>query len=141
MYMKILITEDRVVKLKKYITDYGIRKAVEVLRGFENLVKVLGYETVTEYLYQYLTENYYPDYGWSDHNYYSEQVDSYGAEQFKINDKLSFDYTKHGNGNCSLDIYPWLYNELVDIFDGYDWVGVVKKWFEDNTGLKVDMVQ
>jgi hypothetical protein len=62
--MKILITEDRVETLKKYITDYGIRKAVEVLRGFENLVKVLGYETVTEYLYQYLTENYYPDYGW-----------------------------------------------------------------------------
>ena len=139
--MKILITEDRVDILKKYITDNGIRKAVEVLRGFENLVKVLGYETVTEYLYQYLDENYYPDYGWSDYDYYIEQVDNYGAEQFYINDKLSFDYTRYGNGNCVLDIYPWLYNELTDMFGGYDWVGVVKKWFVDNTGLKVDMIQ
>jgi hypothetical protein len=139
--MKILITEDRVDILKKYITDNGIRKAVEVLRGFENLVKVLGYETVTEYLYQYLDENYYPDYGWSDYDYYIEQVDNYGTEHFNINDKLSFEYTRYGNGKCVLDIYPWLYNELTDIFDGYDWVGVVKKWFEDNTGLKADMVQ
>lgn len=138
--MKILITENRVEKLKNLINTQGIKMATQIVGGFENLIKVLGYDNMSEYLYQYLTENYYPDYGWEDHDYYKEQVDRYGAEQFYLNDKLTFDYIKHGNDNCHLDIYPWLYNELDDIFDGYDWMGVLKKWFEDNTGLKVDMI-
>ena len=139
--MKILITEDRVEKLKNLINTQGIKMATQLMGSFDNLIKVFGYDNTSEYLYQYFTENYYPDYGWSDHDYYREQVDRYGAEQFKIDDKLTFDYTEFENGYKKLEIYPWLYNELVDIFDGYDWMGGLKNWFEVNTGLKVDMVE
>ena len=54
---------------------------------------------------------------------------------------LTFDYTKYGNGYKKLEVYPWMYNKLDDIFENYDWESVVREWFQDNTGLKVDMVE
>lgn len=144
--MKIIITEDRLDKLKELIKTQGVKKTAQLAGGFKTLAKVLGFDTIPEYIYQYLTENTYPDYGWESHDFYREQVDKYGDHQFYINDKLSLDYTQHGDGKSTLEVYPWLYNELEDMFevDGADvfgWMDVIKKWFTDNTGLKVDVMR
>jgi len=141
--MKIIITEDRLDKLKELIKTQGVKKTAQLAGGFKTLAKVLGYDNVPEYIYQYLTENFYPDYNWESSDFYREQVDKYGDHQFYINDKLSFDYTKYENDYKKLDIYPWLYDELEEMFevDGEDifgWKDMIKKWFTDNTGLKVD---
>ena len=100
-----------------------------------------------EYISQYLNENYYPDYDWQGPDYYKEEVERFGSIQFYVNDKLSFDYTNSGKfiQKTKLDIYPWLYDELEELFeiDGEDifgWKDVFKKWFTDNTGLKVDII-
>lgn len=145
--MKIIITEDRLDKLKELIKTQGVKKTAQLAGGINTLAKVLGFDTIPEYIYQYLTENTYPDYGWESHDFYREQVDKYGDHQFYINDKLSFDYTNSGKFilKTKLDIYPWLYDELGEIFevDGEDifgWKDVFKKWFTDNTGLKVDII-
>ena len=145
--MKIIITEGKVEILKELIKTRGIKEAISVIGGLSNLVKVLGYDTVPKYIYQYLTENLYPDYNWVGPDYYKEEVERFGSIQFYVNDKLSFDYTNNGKfiQKTKLDIYPWLYEELGEIFeiDGEDifgWKDVFKKWFTDNTGLKVDMI-
>jgi hypothetical protein len=109
-----------------------------------SLIIVLGIsleKVLFHYINQYLTENFYPDYNWESSDFYREQVDKYGDHQFYINDKLSFDYTKYENDYKKLDIYPWLYDELEEMFDDYDWKDIFKKWFETNTGLKVDWVE
>ena len=73
--------------------------------------------------------------------YYREQVGRHGSSAFYIDDMLTFDYTKYENGYKKLEVYPWMYNKLDDIFENYDWESVVREWFQDNTGLKVDMVE
>jgi hypothetical protein len=34
-----------------------------------------------------------------------------------------------------------VYNDLDDLFDGYEWKDTFKKWFQDKTGLKVGWVE
>ena len=143
--MIILITENKVEIVKNLIKSQGITYAVQVIGGFENLAKVFGYESVPEYVKQYLTENFYPDYGWESHEFYRDEVEKYGDHQFYISDMISFDYTKHSNHTHTLEIYPWLYNKLDEIFevdyeDIFNWKSIFKQWFTDNTGLKVDRV-
>ena len=145
--MKIIITEDRLDKLKELIKTQGVKKTAQLAGGFKTLAKVLGYDNVPEYISQYLNENYYPDYDWQGPDYYKEEVERFGSIQFYVNDKLSFDYTNSGKfiQKTKLDIYPWLYDELGEIFeiDGEDifgWRDVFKKWFTDKTGLKVDII-
>ena len=138
---KVLREETFKDDVKKMILDDGVKDTMILFGGFDNLVKVLGYDDVSKYIYQYLNENSYPDYGWSDHVYYREQVGRHGSSAFYIDDMLTFDYTKYGNGYKKLEVYPWMYNKLDDIFENYDWESVVREWFQDNTGLKVDMVE
>jgi hypothetical protein len=138
---KILREETFKDEVKKMILDDGVKDTAVLFGGFDNLIKVLGYDEVSKWIYQYLNENAYPDYDWSGHEYYREQVGRHGSELFFIDDMLTFDYVLHGDGNTKLVIYPWIYNELNEIFKNYDWESVIKVWFQDNTGLKVDMVE
>ena len=105
--------------------------------GFENLAKILGHDNVPEYIYQYLTENIYPDYNWYSHDDYKQVVKDYGSTEFFVNDVESYSFDDRGK----LDIKGWLYDELDELFYNYDWKSVFKKWFEDNTGLEVTIVE
>jgi len=143
--MKIIITENKIDRVKGLIEKQGVKSAIQLMGGLDNLAKVLGYNSIPEYIFQYLSENAYPDYGWESPDYYREQVDRFGSIQFNVNDRVTFDYTEFGNGNKKLEIYPWLYNEMEEFFsindDDIEWVKIIVNWFENKTGLKVDFVE
>jgi hypothetical protein len=131
--MRILISENKVEKLKNLIELKGMKKAVQLMGSFNNIVKVLGYEDVEKYIYQYLADTKYPDYGWQTHEDYKDEMGIYGLIQFFINDIEGY----YINDRGTLDIKPWLWDELEELFDGYNWKRIFQQWFEDNTGLEV----
>lgn len=137
--MRIIITEDKIDYIKDLIKSKGVEFAIEKVGGFDILTKLLAYKNVDQYIYQYLSDKFEPDYGWGDNDYYKIQVRKYGSYLFDINGYESYEYIS--DGGKKLDIKPWLYNELDELFEGYDWKSIFKKWFEDNTGLKVDWVE
>ena len=140
--MKIIISENKIEKVKDLIQKQGVKKVVQLMGGLDNLAKILGYDTVPRYITQYLSENYYPDYNWEHKDYYQDEVERYGSFSFVVNDRNAYDYFTYDDTESSkLDIAGWLYNELEELFDDYDWKDIFKKWFETNTGLKVDWVE
>lgn len=140
--MKIIITENKIDRLKGLIEKQGVKSAIQLMGGLDNLAKVLGYDTVPGYIYQYLSEMYYPDYNWEHKDYYRDEVNRFGSFAFVVNDRNAYDYFTYDETESSkLDIAGWLYNELEELFDGYDWKSIFKKWFETNTGLKVGWVE
>jgi hypothetical protein len=135
--MKILISENKVDIIRALIKREGVKHATNIIGGFENLVKILGHDSVPEYIYQYLTENTYPDYNWNSHEDYKQELEIYGSIEFFLNDVEGYLFDDRGR----LDIKPWLWDELEELFDDYDWKSVFKKWFEDNSGLKVNFLE
>jgi hypothetical protein len=142
--MRILITENKIEKVKTLIDKMGVKKVISLIGGSDNFIKILGPDGINEYVYKYLDENCYPDYGWESPDYYKEQIERFGDLVFHVNDRLTFDYTEYENGYKKLDVYPWLYNEMEELFsindDDTGWVKLIVNWFETNTGLKVDGV-
>ena len=51
MYMKILITEDRVDKLKGMIKSVGLLKTSKLMGGFDNLCKVMNIKSPIDFLH------------------------------------------------------------------------------------------
>jgi hypothetical protein len=139
--MKIVITEDKIDYIKDLIKSKGVEFAIEKVGGFDILTKLLGYKNVDQYIYQYLSDKFDPDYGWEDNDFYKNQVRKFGSYLFTINNYESYEYITYSDGGKKLDIKTWLYNELDELFEDYDWKSIFKKWFEDNTGLKVDWVE
>jgi hypothetical protein len=97
---------------------------------------------------EYLNDNFYPDYGWADT--YQKEIDKFGAVEFFINDIDSYIYygCNYGledelhlkNHGCPLlSIYPRISQQLNGLF-GDIWKPIFKKWFEENTGLKVNQI-
>ena len=148
--MKIIITENKIDKIKSLIDKKGVKKVISLIGGSDNFIKILGPDSINEYVYKYLDENAYPDYGWSSPDYYKEEVDRFGSMPFYVNDRLTFVYsdfkkTEYENGYKKLEVYHWLYDEMEDLFsineDDIGWVKIIANWFENNTGLKVDVVE
>jgi len=148
--MKIIITENKIDKIKSLIDKKGVKKVIPLIGGVDNFIKILGPDGVNEYVYKYLDENAYPDYGWESPDYYKEEVDRFGSIPFYVNDRLTFVYsdfkkTEYENGYKKLEVYHWLYDEMEDLFsineDDIGWVKIIANWFENNTGLKVDVVE
>ena len=143
--MKIIITENTIDKIKSLIDKKGVKKVISLIGGSDNFIKILGPDGVNEYIYKYLDENAYPDYNWYSHDDYKQVVKDYGSTEFYVNDRLTFVYTEYENGYKKLEVYPWLYNEMEELFsindDDTGWVKIIANWFENNTGLKVDMVE
>ena len=122
-------------KLMDSIRKIGISNVLRMMGGsFDNIVKILGEDSVDELIYQYLTENCYPDYNWGPelHDFYREEIEKYGSYDFLINDELAFFYEKYSG----LHIIFRLRDKLDEVFKGYNWEPVFKKWFEENSGLK-----
>ena len=106
----------------------------------------------------YLNDSYYPDYGWKGNSKsdigYQDEVDKWGDIVFFVDDQESYIYygcnanagpedeffAGYGhlhNYECPLlSIYPYMSQRLDSAF-GDIWKPIFKKWFEDNTGLKV----
>jgi hypothetical protein len=130
-------------KLHQLIKSKGLKLASRTTGGFENLIKILdldeeGYDNL---IYQHLTENYYPDYNWGPdlHDFYRDEIKTYGIYDFYINDIIGYSYLGEWDGYdylYTLSIRNWVSGELTSLF-GYKWIPVFKKWFKDNSGLEV----
>ena len=141
--IKILMEETIQNSLLQMIHNIGIKKASKAVGGMNRLIKILDLneEDLNEFIYQYLTENYYPDYNWGPelHDFYREDVEKYGFYQFSTNDKYGYVYLGEWDGYdylYTLVISEWVNKELTPLF-GNKWIPVFKRWFEDNSGLEV----
>ena len=85
---------------------------------------------------RYLDLKFYPDYNWVGDDYYREEVNKHGDINFYVNDERMYYYTDWGDGK-SLMVFNEMSQDLNRLFHN-KWVPVVTKWFEQNTGLKVD---
>jgi hypothetical protein len=145
--MKIVITENQkeslTLKLKKMVSQIGLKKASKAVGGGSNLLKILNLndEELDELIYKHLTEEYHPDYDWGPelYDFYKEDVRIHGSYEFPINDRIGYAYLGEWDGYDylhTLMIAEWLTNELTSLF-GDKWIPVFKQWFEDNSGLEV----
>lgn len=136
--------KDNVEKIKSLIDKKGVKKVIGLVGGPENFIKMLGYDDIEKYIYQYLEENCYPDYGWESPEYYKEEIERLGEILFTINDYPSYEYNRHYDGGTHIDIINYLYYQLEENFsidgDNSVWLKVFGKWFKDKTGLRVDRV-
>ena len=85
---------------------------------------------------RYLDLKFYPDYNWVGDDYYREEVYKHGDINFYVNDEGMYYYTDWGDGK-SLMVFMEMSEDLNRLFHN-KWVPVFTKWFEQNTGLKVD---
>lgn len=91
-------------------------------------------EVILKYLDYYIE----PDYSWGPelHDFYREDVEKHGSYDFVINDRLAYSYWDENHNNKLLEVRPWVYNKLDDLF-GDMWEPIFIEWFEKNSGLKV----
>ena len=82
-------------------------------------------------IYEFLDEEYYPDYGWES-SFYRDEVDKYGTVSFNINDDVAYNYYSDG----TLEVIPFV-SEGLEIWFSDSWKIPFKKWFEKNSGLEV----
>ena len=83
----------------------------------------------------YLNSNLVPDGGWSSKSDYKKTASIAYSLSFDMDDEDGYSYTDGDR----LIIEPWVNDKLYSLFNEY-WIPVFKKWFEDNTGLKVRMM-
>ena len=114
--MKIILTESQVKTLLE---------SVEGKSSLENLI------------YEFLNDDFYPDYNWGPElfDFYREDVKEHGLIPFYINDSEAYVYYDDG----TLEIMPWVCEKLNEYFNDL-WYSVFKSWFEENSGLKVSMM-
>lgn len=105
---------------------------------------VISESRFDDFIYEYLTKNYHPDYGWGPelHDFYREDLAKHEYFDFLIKDISAYEYylTSDAEGLVpakTLLVQPWLQKVLSELF-GYLWEPVFVKWFEDNTGLEVE---
>jgi hypothetical protein len=125
------------------INTDGIKKASKAVGGMDRLMRILNLNEKdhNKFIYQYLTENYYPDYNWGPelHDFYREDIEKYGVYDFPIDDRYAYTYLGEWDGYdylYTLAVHEWLNKELTSLF-GDKWIPIFKKWFENNTGLEV----
>ena len=146
--IKKVLREESSIKnnLKGMIDRYGFKNAAKAVGGGKKLMNILNLEgeELDEFIYQYLTNNLYPDYNWGSEDDPLKQqikrnIKSYGHQTFYINDDDAYSYFGEWDGYDNLSllvINKWVINELTSIF-GDKWVPTFKRWFEDNSGLEV----
>lgn len=85
---------------------------------------------------KYLDDNYYPDYGWADKEFYKDEFENFDSINFEINDYMVYRIIKVIRGRETMltiadpDDLDSLFNDK--------WPPVFVSWFEEHTGLKVD---
>lgn len=86
----------------------------------------------------YLNDSFYPDYNWGPelHDFYRKDVKKHGGYEFEINDVVAYSYYNDDEYTKALIIEEWLVDKLSTLFGNF-WQPIFKKWFEENSGLKV----
>ncbi len=137
--MKIIIKEN---KINDLIQTKGLEQVIKIMGGLNNFVKVMGYDDVKSYIYDYLEDNWSPDNGWKDSEYYIDYFKRYGTYQFKVNGEIEYTYTmRRITGYTTLHILSELYIQMRDLFGGEEnWFDIFKEWFEDKTNMAVDEI-
>ena len=143
---KVLREESIQDSLLDLIKTDGFKMASKAVGGSKRLMKILNLDgkNLDEFIYQYLTDNLHPDYNWSPEDYSLKQqikrnIKSYGTQTFYINDVDAYSYFGEWDGYDNLYlvvINRWVIEELTSLFDD-KWVPTFKRWFENNSGLKV----
>ena len=143
---KVLKEESIQDSLYDMINTDGFKKAAKAVGGGKRLIKILNIddEDLDGFIYKYLTENTHPDYNWSPEDHSLKQqikrnIKSYGTQTFYIDDVDAYSYFGEWDGYDYLSllvINKWLIKELTSLF-GDKWIPTFKRWFEDNSGLKV----
>jgi hypothetical protein len=89
-------------------------------------------------IHSYLTNSVHPDYNWGPelHDFYRKDVKEHGGYEFEINDVVAYSYYNDNFTYKTLIIEEWLVDKLSTLFGNF-WQPVFKKWFEENSGLKV----
>jgi len=141
--IKILREETIQDNLSRMIRTIGIKKTAKAVGSVERLIKILNFdgEDLNEFIYQYLKEEYHPDYNWGPelHDFYRNDVNEHGSYDFEVNDLFAYAYLGEWDGYdylYALVITKWVNNGLTLLF-GDKWIPVFKRWFEDNSGLEV----
>ena len=108
---------------------------------------VISESRLNDFIYEYLTKNYHPDYNWGTelHDFYKKDVENHGWYDFDINDTGAYTYLGPAgiykdNEKNTLLIQSWVVDKLNELF-GDKWVSVFIEWFEDNSGLSVKHVK
>jgi hypothetical protein len=96
-----------------------------------------GRQSLDEIIYDFLKDDFYPDYNWGPElfDFYREDVEKYGSITFYINDSEGYVYYDDG----TLEIMPWVCEKLNEYFND-SWYSVFKGWFEENSGLMVSRI-
>jgi hypothetical protein len=96
-----------------------------------------GRQSLDEIIYDFLEEEYYPDYDWGPElfDFYREDVKKYGDISFYINDNPEYTYYDDGTLEILRNI-----SERLDSWFNNSWKPVFKKWFEEHSGLEVKRI-
>jgi len=96
-----------------------------------------GRQSLDEIIYDFLKDDFYPDYDWGPElfDFYKNDVEEYGSATFYINDSEGYVYYDGG----TLEIMPWVCEKLNEYFND-SWYSVFKGWFEENSGLVVSRI-
>ena len=94
-------------------------------------------QSLDEIIYDFLEDDYYPDYNWGPElfDFYKNDVKNHGSVSFYINDSEGYTYYDHG----TLEIMPFVSERLDEWFND-SWLHIFTKWFEEHSGLKVKRV-
>jgi len=90
----------------------------------------------------YLDDEFTPDYNWGPelHDFYRKDIERYGGYDFQVNDEVAYSYYDVGGYTKTLIISKWLTKKLTSLF-AHMWEPIFIKWFEDNSGLKVNEIE
>jgi len=112
---------------------YNVKKKKKV--RFDESVD--GRQSLDEIIYDFLKDDFYPDYDWGPElfDFYKNDVEEYGSATFYINDSEGYVYYDGG----TLEIMPWVCEKLNEYFND-SWYSVFKGWFEENSGLVVSRI-
>lgn len=95
-------------------------------------------EVITNYLDTYAHPDY--DVGFKLHDFYQDEIKTFGSYTFTIDDVEAYTYWgNYGGIKNFLEVHDDLNKDLTQKF-GKMWVPIFIDWFEKNVGLKVDQI-
>ena len=112
---------------------YNVKKKKKI--RFDESVE--NRQSLDEIIYNFLEDEYYPDYNWGPElfDFYKNDVKNHGSVSFYINDDEGYTYYDDG----TLEIMPFVSERLDEWFND-SWLHIFTKWFEEHSGLKVKRV-
>lgn len=95
---------------------------------------------VKDVIVGYLERYAHPDYdiGFELHDFYQNEIKTYGSYSFTIDDIEAYTYWgEYGGFKNRLEVHKGFFDDLTQKF-GQMWIPIFKDWFEEKTGLKIN---